>query len=76
MNFLFIILDKITDKGLFFVQKLIENSKKLEELNLLLANTGITDEGLIYLCRGLENSKKLEVLNLLLANTGITNEGL
>jgi hypothetical protein len=46
MNFLFIILDKITDKGLFFVQKLIENSKKLEELNILLTNTGITDEGL------------------------------
>ena len=51
MNFLFIILDKteITNNGLLFVQKLIENSKKLKELNLLLANTGITDEGLDHL---------------------------
>ena len=51
MNFLFIILDKteITDDGLLFVQNMIENSKKLKELNLLLANTGITDEGLDHL---------------------------
>ena len=35
--------------GLSFVQNMIENSKKLKELNLLLANTGITDEGLDHL---------------------------